>query len=363
MPQYQLWIEDNTYAKLALLTQWSALTYQQKLNGMGSCQVTLRPDDAKITYIDACATAKRRVKIIRNGTIVFGGMICRANWNIDSTAPEGEVYTFHAVDHAAYAKWRLTDPGAGNEYQTYTDHRDDVLKDFVYNCMGAGAVAARQLADVTIAADAHGAASTTISARYENLLNVLTSEAYGFVDWRFVPGASGCTFTTGVPLGTDRTQGNGVNAECVWTTDRRNVESMEWLFDALEMANYIYCGGQGEGVNRNVQERTTAGSVTAYWRREKFVEARQLSVTAAIQARGDAALAESAYITTMNAQPLATTWKAASGTTWDLGDKVTILSKQYRTFSYNGKATGIDVTVTPSGDEVIEVVKPSLEAC
>jgi len=358
MSNYQLRVENDDYTLLAWLKDYKSLKYRQVLNGVGYCEIEMHPDDSKIDDI----ALMKRLKLIRDGTVVFGGLIQRINWQIPQAAPQGEMWKFYARDHAEYATWRLCLPTGGNAYEEEgPDDSADVLKDFVYMNMGLGAAVARRFSDLTIAADNHDGDSITAQSRYGILHNVLqTLAGIHDLDWRFYPGASGCTFDCKALWGLDRTQGNGVNDECVFTKDRHNFLSMAYTKDATAHFNYVYVGGQGEGTDRAIVERSTAGDITTYKRRERFIDARQLSVTASLQERGDAALTELQAIESMNVLPTTETWKASSGTTWDLGDQVTVYVHEYgRDFSYDGKIVGLDVTLT-SGE--LEKAVPILEA-
>jgi hypothetical protein len=353
---YQVLLQSDAYATLCELDAWQNLHFVQALNAVGYAQIDISPGDAKII---AHSDTMVRLAVLRNGVLVFGGLILRVGWSVGQTAPVGDKYSLYALDHGVYAAWRITLPGAGNEYASYNDDLADALKDIVYNNLGLGADAARRFSDLSIEADDHDGPTVTLKTRYENVLSALQKHAQGQIDWRFVPGAAGCTFTTAAAWGLDRTLGNGVNLECVLTTDRENVLAASWTKDILSHRNYLYVAGQGEGINRTVVERSTAGDITLYKRREALIDARQLTLTASLQDRGDAALKEYAAIATMDALPVADCWKATYGATFDLGDKITLQSKRYQAFTYNGKIVALDVTVTPDG----ETVKPTLEAC
>lgn len=354
--QYQVRLEDNSYALVAMLDTWIELVYTQRLNDVGYAELSLRSNDAKISDI----TPAKRLKIIRNGEIVFGGIIQRINWSVPQAAPEGETYKVYAQDHAIYAARRIIVPPSGAEHDERTDHLDDILKAWVYYHAGAGAIAARQFSDLSVEADKHAGTSMTLRARYQNLLSTLQKYAVGAIDWRFVPLDAGTQFRTALLWGIDRTQGNGVNAECVFSADRHNFLEVDYTSDIIELVNYVYVGGQGEGTARNIVERSDTASIAAYGRREAFVDARHLSLTSSLQAYGDAALQEKAAIEAMSVKPIAETWKASSGTTWDLGDKVTVLARRWREFSYNGKIVAVEVRVDRDG---IETITPSLEKC
>jgi hypothetical protein len=225
--------------------------------------------------------------------------------------------------------------------------------------MGTGAIAARQFADLTVEADAHAAASITEQARYDVMLDeldgIVKKEA---LRWRFVAGATGAELkTTHGCWGTDRRKNNVPgNAECVFSLDRRNITAMSYCKDLLAHYNYVYVAGQGEGSDRTVVERSTAADITAYKRRERLVEARQMSLAASLQAKGDGALAAMRPVEEMTVTPRVGTWKVL----WDLGDYVTIYANRYgRTFSMDAEIMAVNVGIGKDGVEraVPELVK------
>lgn len=356
--QYQVWIENDDYSKSVLLNRYRSMRYRQVLNDIGYAEVEMHPDDAKVSYIDIM----KRLRIIRNGITVFGGIVLRIGWEIPDVAPSQERWTFYALDQAVYADWRIVVPQSGYEHDERSGAADDVLKAYVYYHAGAGAASDRQFPDLTVEANEGAASYITYRARYDSLLNVLRkcAEAKG-VDWRFVPQDSGCEFQTAVPWGVDRTKGNGVNTECVFSVDRRDFLGQSWVSDALGHYNYMYVAGQGAGVDRNVVERYNSGHIATYKRRERLVDARQLSLTSSLEARGDAEIAALAVIKTATVKPRAEFWQATSGTTFDLGDKVTIYVHRHGScWSYDGKIIALTVEVAEDGTET---VTPDLEAC
>lgn len=360
MPNYQLWLCNDDYTRSALLANsgtarsWAKLSYRQAVNDLETASVDLVPSSDKV----ASAALMKRLLIYRDGVIVFGGLLEGEQWKIEASAPAGDTWTIHARSAAEYATWRLALPGSGDEYDSRTDSLDDVAKAFVRAHMGSGAAAARQFSDLTVQADAGSAASATEEARYDVLLTLLQKLAkQGGFDWRFVPGATGVEFQTAYPIwGLDRTKGNGVNDEMVFSLDRRNFGEMTFTRDLLGHYNYLYVGGQGEGSDRTIVERSTAGDITAYKRRERFYNGSRYSLTASLEAAGDVELAKLAASEVMTVKPLPGVWPAQ----FDLGDLVTMFVVRYgRTFTQDAKVTAINVTVDPEG---IEDVTPELEA-
>lgn len=355
MATYQVWALNDDYSRAVFLANagnertWSKLEYGQELNAMRGAVIDLVPSSSKIASLGTM----KRILIYRDGAIVFGGLIVRVGWEIGQEAPQGDTYQIAALDYGCYAKWRVVIPDAAAEYDEVTDHLDDAAKAYVANHAGSTAtVAARQFSDLTVEADEAAVGSDTVQARYDNLLSLLQELGNkGAFDWRFVPSATGVVFQTAYPYwGLDRTKGNGVNAEMVISIDRRNWREVAFSEDLTEHYNFVYVAGQGEGVNREIVERSTAGDITAYKRRELFVDARDLELTSALQLRGDAKLAEYKPAVELSGAPLTSTWKSG----WDLGDQITIYANRYgRTFAEDAQCRAIEVTVASDGRETV----------
>ncbi len=359
MANYQIWLCDDTYARAVLLSNsgevrtWTRLAYRQCINDLAGLSLDLVANSPKIKDI----ALMQRILVYRDGTLVFSGLLQEEEWNIATSAPAGDTYALSALDLASYADWRLVVPASGQSHDTRTDYADDVAKDYVYYHAGAGAASARQFSDLAVAADEHAVASLTEEARYDNLLTLLKNLARkGGFDWRFVPTDTGCTFTTAArPWGTDRSQGNGAVDEVIFSLDRRNVRSVRYVKSVLAHHNYVYVGGQGEAADRNIVERSTSADITAYKRREIFHDATRLTLTASLQAEGDAKLKEWQPEEYLEIRPAASAWP----TTYGLGDIVTVAANRYgRTFSMDAQVTALNIEVTAEGEEQ---VTPQLE--
>jgi len=321
------------------------LSYRLALNDVGQATLSLALTDPNIMYV----YPMRRLKIIRNGVIVWGGLVQAESLRLTESAPASEWFTFRAADHALYADWQPMVPDAGQAYDTYTDHLDDIAKAIVRKQL----VTNLGRSDLTVQADAHAAASSTESGRYNpNVLTTLQNlAAQGGFDWRFVPGAAGAEFQTAFPTwGLDRTQGNGVNSEVVWTLDRRNVKSLDYEFDLFEHYNSFIIAGQGELQDRVIATRASAGNIAAYLKRVKFTEDTRYSVVASLEAVGDRRLEDAAPIRTLTALPEVASW----GVDWNLGDQVTIkLALGGRTLDTDVKIVAVNVDVDAERGEVV----------
>lgn len=352
MPTYTIHVLNDAYAVQAVLANTSTyadftkISYRLAVNDIDSCSIEIVPNSPKI----AQCVGMNRVLVYRDGVLQFGGVILRESWDV-GTDPKNDVYQIDALGGGIYLDWRLIVPSGGEATDTRTGAADDIAKDYVYYHCGYGASIGRDFSDLTVQADATACSSWTEEPSYEIVLDeVQKLQKLGLFDWRVVPSATGFEFQTAYPQwGLDRTWGNGTNADAVFSLDRRNYQKISYTKDSIGHYNYIYVGGATA-----VRERSTAGDITAYKRRERWESASSYEDNTAVDYIGDMRLKEMAVAEGMYAEPWPTTWKVP----WDLGDLVTISADRYgRTFTDDAKITAVNVEVTADG---VERVSPEM---
>lgn len=188
---------------------------------------------------------------------------------------------------------------AGSADAAMTDYPDDMMKAIVNKQLGATATAGR--GKLTVAPDlSAGGASITKTFAYRNVLNVLTDLAAqantGGVYLAFdVVRTQPATFEFRTYTG-QRGQNHGRNSGDPRLVGKQYGNLSQASFGTYHSneRNYIYVAGQGEEAARVVVARSNAARIGASkWnRRELFVDARDLELTAALNAEGDAALDE-----------------------------------------------------------------------
>ncbi len=348
---YQVWVLDDTYNRVALLNSFIRLRYRLALNSLCGASIDLPANDNKI---ELCALGSR-LQIIRDGVLVWGGMIEGESWSVAATAPAGDTYALDAIDYGAYLEWRTHIRPADDDYDRESGPADDVAKAYVRKHCGPSATTARRFTDVSVAANEGKCSNVTKlwvgGTLLEHLERLGAERAFW---WRMVPTWGGCEFRTAYPLwGVDRTKGNGVSDELVFSLDRRNVSAMSYRRDLRDHRNYVYTGGAGEGRDQIMSERSDAGAIAAFRRRELWNPATQYVTVSGCDAEGDRALAEHAVSEEMAIVP-------APGvvTPGNLGDQVTVFERRYgRAFEYTAIITAIDVTVEEDG---VESIRPEL---
>lgn len=355
MPIYQIRVLDQAYTIKTILTNqgtygdWTNLDYRLALNDVDSCSITLVPNSSKL---EECIVG-RRVQVYRDCTLQFSGIISRAGWKINLD-PSGDTYQIDCLGGAIYLDWRLILPASGQAYDERTDNADDLAKAYVTaNASSTATVTARRFTDLTVQANAGACTSWTEQPRYDNLLTEVQKLAeLGAFDWRVVPTSTGFQFQTAFPdWGLDRTWGNGVNTDAVFTVDRRNFEWMSYNTDTLDHRNYIYVLGQGEGADQTVRERAANEDISAYLRREATISGTAYEDNTALDYIGDMELRKRKAIAGLEVRPLNTTYK----TPWDLGDIVTIKAARYGwAYTTEAKVMAVNITVGADGVEVVE---------
>jgi len=353
MPTYVARITSSDYTIKSVLANtteyvdFRGISYRLALNDIDSCHIDLNPSCTKsFSGIDRWWN----LLLYRDGALQFSGPILREAWELH-TDPTNDIYEIDALGGMVYLDWHVIDPAGGSAYDERTDHADDLAKAYVYYHVSAAAtVADKRYSDLTVAADAHACTSWTEQPRYENVLKeVQKLAALGGFDFRCVPSGTGYVFTTAYPQwGLDRTWGNGVNTDAVFSGDRRNFAKITWERDALAKRNYVYMAGQGEGADQVI--RTRGDAWFANDRREVFESATAYEDSTAIDYIADQRLAVLQETDKLDMLPLSSTWKLP----WDLGDLVTVQAVvRGRTFTQDCKVVAVSVEVAEDGTETV----------
>jgi hypothetical protein len=139
----------------------------------------------------------------------------------------------------------------------------------------------------------------------------------------YIDEASG-DFVFDISLGTDRTATQTTNPRAIFSDDYDTIKGAKFVTSDNQYRNYAYVAGQGVGTGRTVREvYSTTAEPTGFDRKEIFVDARDLTATADLDARGGQKLGEYNIQTTVDGMPL-TYSPLVYRTDYDLGDLVTV---------------------------------------
>lgn len=179
-----------------------------------------------------------------------------------------------------------------------TDHIDDVLKAWVYENLGAGAHADRQVTGFTDEADENAGASATYEIGYNLLLQrflelcKLHDVGMDIVgDWGSggtrLDASASYEFKTSVPEGVDRTHDQAVNDPVVISRGRGLVRMLDYELDAISARNAAYALGEKDGLAQATKLVEANPTPTDFDRREAVLDVQGADTTSILTDVGD----------------------------------------------------------------------------
>lgn len=229
------------------------------------------------------------------GGVVLSGR--RVRWVVEASPadPDGVLVAEGVTDdEVLWARLAYptpaTDSLAGQgSYYTDTGPAESVFRRLVDRNLGPSAPAARRVAGLSLAADQARGESVQVSARFQQVGDVLAglSGAAG-VGFRVVQDGSGLTYEPLIP----RDQTDTVRLD----VQNGTLASQQTEVVAPSVSRAVVAG-QGEGSARTLIERVNAGAEAAWgrWGRvERFFDQRQTDDQSELEQRGDEALLEGA---------------------------------------------------------------------
>lgn len=401
MAHYDIILLDSAHAETAYITVYDELAYGVKHNVLSSAHLVIPARDSKLADVDIVDSSNvqrtRYMHIHRNNSAqpVWGGLVERVEWDMPEGAPSGEEWTFDAISYEALLDWRLIVPNAFwltgdgapwppadlSVFDAYSGPADNVIKRYVRRHLGALAQVNRVLADVTVAADTSLAPTYDASEAWSQVLGAITTiSERDKVRWRMRATTTGAVFETGYPLMTlDRTEGNGVNSDMVFSLGDRTLQAFKYWSDRTELRNYCYVGGPVQAreivpgdpwtppvtepmedwtrriIRRDDTEGTAPpGTITLLNRRETWADASHMVKNEEMQAEGDAQLRLSRIQEGVSLRANPDDWQ----TRWNVGDECTLRLPKTATTNFNRNIviTGAEITVRPGDAEQVDVI-------
>jgi hypothetical protein len=269
------------------------------------------------------ASAFTRGRIVRIGEDnTKCGVIETVKQNIGQEGAASEVITVTGHELTQWFARRVVIPPTGSDYYNLTGPAETVAKALIQNAMGSLAVANRQVVTMTLVADSARGSSYTCSARYTNLLTVLSDIGLTTNSGIFITlDPVNHKFIVDYLPGLDRTASQTTNPRAIFTTDLETTGAAELTDTEDSYRNMMLVAGQGEGSGRTIVT-VPASEPTDLDRREMFVDARDLSTVPDLTARGNQTLAANVFTKFLTADPLAYS-QLVYGKDYNVGDKVT----------------------------------------
>lgn len=275
----------------------------------------------------AHATDLQKGRIVMFGKDKYrAGIITKLDKKLDENGKGGQIITASGYEIKFIFTQRIVLPQAASPTYTLSNSAETVMKTLVSDQAGATADADRQFPGLTIATDADRGSNYVLNVRYnttvaDELQKISMATEVGY--FIYIDEASG-DFVFDISLGTDRTATQTTNPRAIFSDDYDTIKGAKFVTSDNQYRNYAYVAGQGVGTGRTVREvYSTTAEPTGFDRKEIFVDARDLTATADLDARGGQKLGEYNIQTTVDGMPL-TYSPLVYRTDYDLGDLVTV---------------------------------------
>ena len=219
---------------------------------------------------------------------------------------------------------RIVVPPAGQVRYTASTNFENAVKTLVSTQAIAATDSNRNISNLVNATNSNLGPTVLISARYNNLLDVLkgVSKAAGAGFWVEL-NLTTKKYTFAIGIGLNRTAGQSVNGRAIFSTDYSNLESADLVKSMIKYKNFAYVGGQGEGTARTIQTVPSSSIPTGLNRIESFVDARDLATGGELTQRGTEYLSANGTQDFLSGQALPSS-NLVLGVDYDLGDIVTL---------------------------------------
>lgn len=264
------------------------------LNGVGEWTLTL-PSAHRLAAELRTPGAGIIVSHITQG-VLFSGPMAAHKTTTTKRYPNGQLVVTGVTDDVilfntqAFPSPAVADPAAQTAaYDTRTGAAQTVMRAFVNANIGPAAPVGRKISLVTLASDGALGGAVTVSARFDRLGDVLAALATPRNLWfRLVQVEAALEFQV---------------FECEDLTGEVRLDIVNGTVSGqtaetqAPVVTRAIVAGQGEGIDRQFVQRTTAGSVAAEaewgpWAQvEQFIDQRQTNVVGELNQAGDDALA------------------------------------------------------------------------
>ena len=363
---------DRNFALKAQIDIYTSFMLNRRWQSVGDWQLVLP------------ATAKGADKLTVGNIIILGADGHRSGYIESVSAVEddrGVTLTVKGKTLQGLAAQRITLPD-NDEYNYGYDNvppltdteinptpisAETILKTYAARHLTECADEKRRIPALVIAADKHRGRSAVWSSRLEQLSAVFQDVSeYCDCGWEIYADIPNKQFVFDIVTGSDRSYSQSQESRVMFSKDFDNILSCSYDNDISGLRNLGYAGGAGEGVDRTILKVTPGENEPEGWeRREVFIDCGQLEVveTDTAMSLADEGLHKMKSYTKTEAMTaaVADTASFAYLKKWDLGDKVTVVSKTIGvqfdtritavTERYEGGSSGIDVTFgSPSAD-------------
>lgn len=265
---------DYLYAEI---DNYESLQFTKSWHGVGSLELHInryKKYAEELQKNRLIRLANDKVAIIKHREIA-----------LDEKGKASENWLIKAIELKGILGQRITIPPPDNTtgYDYKSGDAETVMKHYVERNLVNPDNPDRKIPNLVIATNQNRGSQVTWQSRYKNVDEELESiSLISGLGWDVFLMDGQWVFD--VFEGADRTVNQSVNPPVIFSPDFESVKAQGFADSDLQMKNYGYIGGQGEGAAREVIE---IGSSTGLERLETFVDARDVSTTTELTERGN----------------------------------------------------------------------------
>ena len=364
-PTYELWLTNDAGIRLRSLDDAVWFSASRTVNRLGYLQMALPATfDTRILKKDQMVQVWRAPA---GGHLSLWRPYFLTGWRLEHSGSR-EMITIYGTDPNELLRRRIVAFYAGEAESDYdNEYADDIMKDLVANAIvdsnPATVAGSRVWANLSVGGDLSDGPRLNKGCSFDPLLSsggggvlpsladaskVAGTEVFFDIQTDTVTSTS-ISFVfrtyTGQP-------GRDVSDRVVFSQENGNLENPFVAYDYATEANYIYAAGQGEGVNRIVEQIYDAGRYNlSIWNRcEAHADARNQASTNSVRESGRALLEMSKPKVSAGGMPVDTAG-TRFGLDWDFGDKVTM---RYRHHEFACIIRAVVLRMDNTGRESIE---------
>lgn len=332
--------DENLVVQGDPLADWENLDATRKFNEPASGSVDLP------AYPETMAQLQpgNRIVVVLDGQVWCAGPMEEPqdySWGVgDSSEPDPGKVTLNFADDLAVPAGYITwpDPAAAWSAQPSTSSREiaatsgeTIIYTLVGESCGPSALAARRAPNLSLAAAAGIGSSTSVTTRFEPLLDCCR---------RVATAAGGLGFRTrqvGTQILFEVYEPRDLTATARFSRGLGNLRSLQYKITAPTVTNALVSGSDPETGPRTYVEVADTVAAAAWWRVEQHVDGNVVDdSTGELTAAGDEQLAGGAAPVELTTETVDTD-DLKAGRDYDLGDRVT--------------------TQLPTGLEVVDIVR------
>lgn len=362
-----VYLDNPLGERVSVCDQFELLDYMRILNGRGFCKLRVGAEFDSSQFVqDGIIEVHRSPRGRVEPRLEDVYFIVAIDKGIDEKGRTfSEVIGYNPVDLLFR---RIIDYVAGSAQATKgADNADDMMKEYVDENMGASATDSNRDLEssynFTIQADHSLGPNVAKGAAWKNLYDVLVEISASTlalndpIFFDIVPvtvSPLALEFRTyHLQRGADRSWPDGTNP-VILNVDRGNLRNPRLSYDYRDEFNYVVCGGQGVGSDRDIQRwwDVTRIGQSPWNRREAFKDGRHCDVgaTTCLDAAAQDHLERGRPIRTFTGEVVETEG-TAYGIDWEFGDRLTA---EFLEETFTVYVSGVRVTKSGDGAEEID---------